>query len=402
MNNNFVLADQKTDWEFLLPLTYFREISNIRVGILKIKEKWEKYLGAGASVSPVGYLKEIKGDAPPAELFVRSNVLPSKKLAERILRLQPDECLMNTRNEWLACKTRGLLTPDEFRKLLTDKLFRAVSCSESLLIRHPWQLTLFNAEEIRKDFKLSGLSSHVPDRVSIRGDYPVYIHPEAVVTDLYVDAADGPVYIEKDVQILPFGFIQGPAAVMYHSVVKAGTRLYNGTTLGPWTKVGGEIKNVLFFGYSNKGHDGFLGDSVIGEWCNFGAGTSNSNLKNNYSEIRVWSIPRKEFISTGRQFLGLVMGDHSKTAINSSLNTGSVIGVSSNIITRNFPPKFVNSFNWGGERLERNYLPEKAMDTARRVMARRNAEFEGRYRKIFEAVYAFSGKIEGVAETVTG
>jgi len=396
MNPKIVLIDTEKDWRFLLPLTYFREISNIRIGILKIKEKWERLFGSTCALSPVYYLKEINGDADAGELFIRSAVLPSKELAGLLKKLKAGGCLTTSGGDWIACRTEMPVSPDVFRERLQKGDFIMEPVENVRLLRYPWELILLNGGEIKKDFVLMDLPRQVSAGVTVEGDYPVYMHPSAYARHVYIDATEGPVFIGAEVRLLPFTFIKGPAAVMYHSITKAGTRIYNGTTLGPWTKTGGEIKNVLFFGYSNKGHDGFLGDAVVGEWCNFGAGTSNSNLKNNYSLIKFWSAPERKFVSTGQQFLGLVMGDHSKTAINSSVNTGTWIGVSSNIFTRNFPPKFVNSFNWSGERQERNYLLDKAMETARRVMSRRSVPFEGTYERIFRAVWEFSREVEGV------
>jgi len=393
---HITLIDTIKDRDFLLPLTYFREISNIRVGILKIKEKWERLCEGRIHTSAVGYLKEFKEEAPASQIFIRSSVIPTKELALHIQKLQTNTCLVTPDGEWVACKTSLPLEPDLFREKLETHDFQTFIVENVRQIKYPWELVLINADEIRKDFELLSFHHRIPQTVTVEGDFPVYIDPSAYIQNIYVDASEGPVIIDAHVQIFSYTYIKGPVAILDHSLVKAGTRIYNGTTLGPWTKVGGEIKNVLFLGYSNKGHDGFLGDSVVGEWCNFGAGTSNSNLKNNYSLIKMWSVPEKKFVPTGQQFLGLVMGDHSKTAINTSINTGTVIGVSSNIFTREFPPKFVNSFNWSGRKQERNYVLEKAMETARRTMARRNIPFDGKYARLFEAVWEFSQEVEGV------
>ncbi len=392
MRPDFVLTDIPEDWKFLFPLTYFREISNIRIGILTIREKWEKYLQAKASVAGTAYLSK---DSVRSGMFVRASVLPDRVLARLILRLKEDECLFDSEGDWMACRLSDAVQKDVFLSLLTNNRLKKVTWEKKAVkLFRPWDLIRYNEEEIRKDFDLLGLNNRILGDVQIRGGNPVYIAPGARLDAVFIDASEGPVFIDEHVNILPFSFIKGPAAILHNVVVKAGTKIYNGTTLGPWTKAGGELKNVLFFGYANKAHDGYLGDSVIGEWCNIGAGSSHSNLKNNYSPVRMWHIAQGKYEDTGAMFMGTVMGDYSKLAINSRVNSGTVIGVSSNIFTPGFPPKFVNSFNWGGAKLQFNYDLEKAIQTARIMWQRRNKTFDAQQRELFEKVRAYARKAE--------
>jgi UDP-N-acetylglucosamine diphosphorylase/glucosamine-1-phosphate N-acetyltransferase len=393
------LVETKNDRKNLLPLTYFNKISNILTGLMTVKEKWQVETGKNVLTNDVFF------DSFPgllSGLLIRSAVLPDSRLVRAVTALKKYEVLTDTQGRWIAVNAPEGISESVLESGGFPGDFQRISYGHTYtFLQYPWDLIFVNAEEIRADFlRLKCTGNNIPSTVKIVGDYDFCIHPTARLEDVFLDLTEGPVYIGRDVKVLPFTFIKGPAVVLNHSLIKAGTRIYNGTTLGPWTKVGGEIKNVLFFGYSNKGHDGFLGDAVVGKWVNFGAGTSNSNLKNNYSSIRMWSVARGRFVDTGRMFAGLVMGDYSKTAVNTRLNTGTVVGVSSNIFTGDFPPKFVNSFNWGGKELSRNYLIDKAIDTARTVWKRRGLIFDRQAEKRFEQVYEFSASWEKINPNV--
>ncbi len=387
---SFLLFETKQDKDFLLPLTYFRDISNIRIGIFKIYEKWERYLQDKAHIFTGDYLYEKYPIGGTYDLFIRSVFLPDKNLVKAVGNLKAGEVLQDEEGEIIAFRTREKIDPGkdfDIEKITAH--FQSKRLSGLRKLTRPYDLIAYNAGEIVNDVKISGFTrTYMSNRdVHITGDYPVHIGAGTQLNGVYLDAREGPVFIGENVTILPFSYIKGPAAVMENSVVKAGTQIYEGTTLGPGTKAGGEIKNVLFFGNSNKGHDGYLGDSVVGEWCNFGAGTSNSNLKNNYSGVKMWHIASKRFEPTGRRFLGLVMGDFSKTAIHTRFNTGTVVGVASNIFTPDFPPKFVSSFNWGGGGFNHDHAVEKALETAKIVYARRGKTFTHIDEKIFREVY---------------
>ncbi len=389
---NFLLLDTYNDWKNLLPLTYFTKIANIRIGIFKIYEKWERRLKMKSLVLSEDYL-----GFPPDEkyeLVIRSVFLPDQNLVQAIKNLQPGEALKDQNGEWIAARFKSPVSVFDREKILSYSFDFQTYKYSVIKIQRPYELILLNAREIVKDFSLSGVRNNSGKGIQIIGEQPFFVHESAKLHGVYMDLSEGPVYIDKDVTVLPGTYIKGPAAILNHSFVKAGTSIYNGTTLGPWTKVGGEIKNVLFQGYSNKGHDGFLGDSVVGKWCNFGAGTSNSNLKNNYSEIRMWHIASRKFEPTGQMFLGTVMGDFSKTAINTRLNTGTVIGAASNIFASGFPPKFVPSFNWGGTSGEHDYLLEPALETARIVYKRRNVDFGPQEEAVFRHVFELVKRLE--------
>ncbi len=394
---NFLLFDTHKDWKNLLPLTYFNAIPNIRLGILKIYEKWEKRLGGKSLILSEEYL------TTPVEfgfeLAIRSIYLPDFDLTQAIRQLRPGEALRDTNGNFIAGRFLENAKAFSREEILDYPFSFAVYEKPVNPLKRPYELILKNSREIEKDFALLEQEileqeNRTSDGFQVIGDRPLFIDESAKLDGVYIDLNEGPVYIGKNVRILPGTYIKGPAAILAHSFIKANTSIYNGTTLGPWTKVGGEIKNVLFQGYSNKGHDGFLGDSVIGKWCNLGAGTSNSNLKNNYSQIRMWHIASRAFEPTGQMFLGTVMGDFSKTAINTRINTGTVIGVASNIFYPDFPPKFVTSFNWGGEIANHAYDVEKALETARIVFGRRGKTFDETEERIFRTVHRLAGEWE--------
>ncbi len=394
MRTLFTLVDTENDWKNLLPLTYFREISNILTGLVKIRDKWEKFLKTRVVTKGVFYLEKGPEDLLDGWV-IRSSVLPDKDLVRLVLDLEENHCIYHDK-DWVACRLGGPVKKHEFfSRLANGSLKKVFTENDVRILKRPWDLIKWNAQEVLNDFDLFEIKNQVTEKIEIVGRFPVFIHPDARLMKAVIDVSEGPVYIGKNVTVLPFVYIKGPSVILENSFLKAGTSIYNGTTLGPWTKVGGEIKNVLFFGFSNKGHDGFLGDSVIAHWCNLGAGTSNSNLKNNYSTIKMWAVSQRKFEDTGEMFLGMVMGDYSRTAINTSVNTGSVIGVSSNIFTRDFPPKFVNSFNWGGDRLQFNYDLKKAMQTASIVRKRREKKWDKNLEKMFAEVKRAAEKYEG-------
>ncbi len=387
--SNFVLFDDIDIRRHLLPLTYYRSIAGIRSGILTLKEKWEKFIDGKAGILTEDYLMSLYPGNLETDLFIASHFYPDKNLTEFIINnLQHGETLVDAEGEIIAFKTQnnnGQIKLNELEKIIPTQT-KIYPGKVEKLTRH-YQLVLNNALQIEKDIALLDLTPTDKKNYKSTGAHFLYLSEEKNYPEVFFDLTDGPVYIDHGVNILPFSFIKGPAAIMSNSVVKAGTRIYNGTTIGPETKVGGEIKNSLFLGFSNKGHDGYLGDSVIGEWCNLGAGTSNSNLKNNYSSVKIWNFARKDFEDTGLMFLGMIMGDHSKTAINTSVNTGTVIGVHANIFTRDFPPKFIPSFNWGGNHFNHNYDLEKALETAKTVYKRRKQIFSPKLEPIMLEVY---------------
>ncbi len=249
----------------------------------------------------------------------------------------------------------------------------------------------FNADEINRDFILltKGKTSE-PLSASNKhfGAYPIFLEKGVKAEAAIFNTNEGPIYLGKDSEVMEGAMIRGPFALCEHAAVKMGAKIYTGTTIGPHSKVGGEVSNSVIFGYSNKGHDGFLGNSVLGEWCNLGADSNNSNLKNNYEEVKLWNYVTQNFERTGLQFCGLMMGDHSKCGINTMFNTGTVIGISANIFGSGFPRNFVPSFSWGGAAGFETYLPKKAFQTAEKVMQRRGLELSDIEKEILELIFA--------------
>jgi UDP-N-acetylglucosamine diphosphorylase/glucosamine-1-phosphate N-acetyltransferase len=382
---NYILFDPKDIRENLLPLTYFRPVSEIRCGILTLKEKWESFLQTGVSVISEKYLQEkYPAFYTDDNIYINASVFPENNLIDRIKKLNYGEKLYS--NQKLIAFRSG--------KILWDEVFETKAIQKSYDkqtdgISNIYDIFLKNAEQIVKDFEriTNGKKSLTlsPDNTVI-GKHPVFIEAGAKVKATIFNTEEAPVYIGKDVVILEGSIIRGPFAALDGSVIKMGAKIYGGTTFGPGTKAGGEIKNVVFFGNANKGHDGYLGDSVIAEWCNLGAGTNNSNLKNNYSNVKLWNYIRKDFTDTGLQFCGMIMGDHSKCGIATMFNTGTVIGVSSNIFGSGFQPKFFPSFKWGGQNYT-DYRFDKAVEVAEAVMKRRHKNFDKIEQNIFKQVY---------------
>ena len=259
------------------------------------------------------------------------------------------------------------------------ELFDKINLNEEpILIKNTWDIFSNNGIALQRDYEkiTEGRKSlPIPDSVNVVNPEQIFIEEGAILNFVTINASKGPVYIGKNSEIMEGSIIRGPLALCEGAVLKLGTKIYGPTTVGPYSKVGGEVNNSVISGYSNKGHDGFLGNSVIGEWCNLGADTNTSNLKNNYAEIRLWDYESGRFASTGLQFCGLMMGDHSKCAINTMFNTGTVVGVCANIFGSGFPRNFIPSFSWGGSQGFTTYLTSKAFEVAKIVMSRRNIEF---------------------------
>ena len=257
-------------------------------------------------------------------------------------------------------------------------------------IEHTWDIFSKNGEALQDDFNLitkDRKSEPIPTSNNIISPENIFIEEGAILEFTTLNATNGPIYIGKDALIMEGALIRGPLALCEGAIVKLGAKIYGPTTIGPYSKVGGEINNSVLFAYSNKGHDGFLGNAVLGEWCNIGADSNNSNLKNDYSEVRLWDYNSESFEKTGLQFCGLIMGDHSKCAINTMFNTGTVVGVNANIFGSGFPRNFIPSFTWGGNSGFTTYLPKKAFEVAKTVMSRRHIEFTEQDAAILEHVF---------------
>ena len=386
---NYILFDGPVR-NALLPFTFTRPVADIRVGIMTIREKWEWYLGATTSTVTEDYLSE---KWPMVELaqnvMINSSFLPTEDLVSHIRSLKENQALVKD-DEILAFHT----TQDQ-ENIDLDAYDHTTYHEDVLQIRHTWDIFSKNAEAVEADFQLltkDRESQPIPDNNTVIGPEHIFIEEGAEVSCSILNASTGPIYIGKDALIMEGSIVRGPLAMNVGSVLKMGSKIYGPTTLGPFCKVGGEVNNAVLFGYSNKGHEGFLGNSVLGEWCNLGADTNTSNLKNNYAPVRLWDYQTESFAKTGLQFCGLMMGDHSKCGINTMFNTGTVVGVSANIFGSGFPRNFVASFNWGGASGFSTYLPKKAFETAKAMMARRNVEFGKQDEDILNEVFELTRK----------
>ena len=369
---NYILFDGPYR-DNLLPFTYTKPVADLRVGILTIREKWELFLKTTTTTVTEDYLSE---KYPMVELeynvMINASVIPSKDLVEQIKSLKHNQAIFY--NEELIAFFS--LSNDE---TIDFELFDKINLNvEPIVIKNTWDIFSKNDIALQCDYEkiTEGRKSlPIPDSVNVVNPDQIFIEEGATLNFVTINASKGPVYIGKNSEIMEGSIIRGPLALCEGAILKLGTKIYGPTTVGPFSKVGGEVNNSVISGYSNKGHDGFLGNSVIGEWCNLGADTNTSNLKNNYAEVRLWDYESGRFASTGLQFCGLMMGDHSKCAINTMFNTGTVVGVCANIFGSGFPRNFVPSFSWGGSQGFTTYLTSKAFEVAKIVMSRRNVEF---------------------------
>ncbi|WP_271766404.1 GlmU family protein [Aquimarina algiphila] len=380
---NYILFDGASR-NALLPFTYTRPVAEIRIGILTIREKWEKYLGYTTSTVTEEYLNE---KYPMVELeeniMINASYLPSENLITAIQNLQPKQAIFYD-EEPIAFYVK------EDQEVDFDSYEITHYDEEVFTVQYTWDIFSKNEQAIKEDFKLLTKdrdSQPIPESNNVIAPEYIFIEEGAVVEFASLNASKGPIYIGKDAEIMEGSLIRGPFALCDQAVIKMGAKIYGGTTVGPYSKVGGEVNNSVIFGCSNKGHDGFLGNSVLGEWCNLGADTNTSNLKNNYAPVRLWSYETESFAKTGLQFCGLMMGDHSKCGINTMFNTGTVVGVNANIFGTGFPRNFVPSYSWGGSGGFTTYLTKKAFEVAKVVMSRRTIEFTEQDEKILEHIF---------------
>ncbi|MET2984492.1 GlmU family protein [Aureibaculum conchae] len=374
----------------LLPFTYTRPVADIRVGILTIREKWEKYLGLTTTTLTEDYLEE---KYPMVEMetnvMINASFLPTEKLAVMVQDLQENEAIYY-KDEIVAFFTIETQEEVDFQS------YTPIIYDEELLqLKRVSDIFSLNAKAIQYDFNLltkDRKSEPIPNTVNCINKGNIFIEEGAKMDFVTLNASEGPIYIGKNASIWEGSAVRGPLALCDNAVIKMGTKVYGATTLGPFTKVGGELSNVVIFGYSSKGHDGYLGNSVIGEWCNLGADTNNSNLKNNYAHVKLWDYETDRFESTGLQFCGLMMGDHSKCGINTMFNTGTVVGVSANVYGSNFPRNFIPSFSWGGASGFVSYRVDRAHEVAKMVMHRKNMVYSKQDQRILERVFDLTKK----------
>lgn len=386
------LTDQQ-EWNSLLPLTYTRSVADVRVGILTIREKWERRSGLETAVLSGNYLSS-KYDSPSYQgdyMLINSSVLASPELFNAISELKKGEELSGEYG-FIALKSEGnpLQPEGEFSKVK----YRG----KEIRIRYPWDIFSFNKVALEEDFELltkGRTSQQIASSNTIIGEGRIFLEEGAKAEASIINTQDGPVYLAKGAEIMEGCMVRGGLALGEGAALKMGTKIYGATTIGPHSKVGGEVNNSVIFGYSNKAHDGFLGNSVIGEWCNLGADTNNSNLKNNYGMVKVFSEEKVAYVSTGLQFCGLIMADHSKCGINTMLNTGTVVGVNANVFGGGFPPKHIPSFSWGGAEGFITFDIEKSFEVSERVMSRRGLPFTDTDREIMRHIFNLSAKFRG-------
>ena len=383
---NIVLFDDHA-WQQLLPLTFTKPVSEIRVGILTITEKWQKYLNTKVSFQTKDYLSEKYALSLSEDvLFVNGKIIPNNELLNSIHSLK-----LNTgikQGDTLVAYRSGSASCLHINECMHESEEITIPF---ISINHVWDIFSKNGEAIKYDFQLitAGKKSlPLSESNTIIGDVnDVFLEEGAIVEASILNTKSGPIYIGKDAEIMEGSVVRGPFALCKHSALKLSTKVYGPTTIGPYSKVGGEINNSVIFGYSNKAHDGFLGNSVIGEWCNLGADTNNSNLKNNYGTVKLYSYVDGKMADTGLQFCGLIMGDHSKCGINTMFNTGTVVGVGANIFGGGFPPTHIPSYSWGGSEGMEEYRFDKMMETANRVYARRELKMTEDEKQILKNVF---------------
>lgn len=394
---NIILFDSEVR-ENLLPLTYTRPVCELRMGILTIREKWEKWLDGKASYITQDYLSDkfpISIDAD--NLVINGAVLPNAQLRKLIQNLKFNQALLKN-GELIAAR----LDEGQFYNLMEDsdiqelEGFEIEESTQFDAINHLWDIFSMNDTALKSDFELltkSRTSASLSTTNQLIGDASqLFIEEGAVIECSILNTKKGPIYIGKNAEVMEGCIIRGGLALCEGSVLKMGAKIYGATTIGPDSKVGGEVNNVVILAHSNKAHEGYLGNSLLGEWCNIGADTNTSNLKNNYEQVKLWNYTKDSFVKTGMQFLGLIMGDHSKCAINTMFNTGTVVGVSANIFGAGFPRNFIPSFTWGGAGGIETYPLNKALDTADRVLARRSMQLSNEDRAIMSYIFNFSAR----------
>ena len=386
---NFILFDGEVR-DALLPFTYTRPVADIRIGILTIREKWEKRLGCTTTTLTEEYLEE---KFPMVEMdeniMINASFLPTDELVDIIRDLKENEVILKDDETVAFFATSSQEVQD------LDSYIQIEYQQDLLQIKNTWDIFSLNEEAIKQDFDFLTLgrkSADIPESVHCFNKKDIFIEEGVELTVAILNANEGPIYIDKNAVVMEGCSVRGPFSLGENSVLKMGAKIYKGTTIGPYSTIGGEVKNAVIFGYSNKGHEGYLGNAVIGEWCNLGADTNNSNLKNNYSEVRLWSYETERFAKTGLQFCGLMMGDHSKCGINTMFNTGTVVGVSSNIYGGGFQRNFIPSFAWGGTGGFMTYNMNKVNETINAVVSRKGLEFNEQEEKIMNHIFEATNK----------
>lgn len=389
---NFILFDDDSRIS-LRPLTFFRPVGAIRIGIMTISEKWEKLLDTKISYLTDIYLQEkYPLKVGTDNYLINGSILPNRELISEILSLDADSSLTN--GETIIALHLTAENLGNFTQGIAPELKNRKSKAEFVKITNTWDIFGHNKKAIVDDFEIltyNRKSAKISLTNQVLGSN-LFVEEGVSIECSSINTLKGPVYIGKNSEVMQGCHIEGPVALCEHSVLKMGTFVYKGTTLGPYCKAGGEINNSVMFGFSSKAHDGFMGDSVIAEWCNLGAGSTTSNLKNNYEPAKQWSYRENKFVNTGLQFCGLVLGDHCKTGISSMFNSGTTAGVCSNIFGVSYHRNFIPSFVWGGTSGFRKHKLDEAIYTAKAVYARRDISFDAVEENIFRAVFELTAE----------
>lgn len=373
-------------WEDFLPLTFTRPVAEMRCGILTFSERWQKILDSEEiSWFTEMYLQQKFREPEKKEsLFLVPNFLPTEAVIQQIKELKQGEALVYE-DELVAAK----INMEGFSLSQIEKMTDIKE--ELVFFKKPTDLFTYNHKAIDFDFELLTKGRISQELSSTNGflgkKEDLFIEEGAEIEFSTINTKTGKIYIGKNAEVMEGCNLRGPITLCEGSKFNLGAKIYGATTIGPYSKVGGEVNNIIIFGYSNKGHDGFVGNSVIGEWCNFGADTNSSNMKNNYGNVKLWSYRTKAFEDTGLQFAGLIMGDHSKMAINTQLNTGTVIGVASNVFKEGFPPNLIENFSWGGFKDDEKFKLDKAYEVAARAMVRRNVALTDEDKGILKHIF---------------
>lgn len=374
------------EWGNLRPLTLTKPLGELRMGILTFKERWLKLLKIEhSSYLTQNYLSEkYTLHTEDINYYINPAYFPTPELLLFVQKLYEGQTIWYE-DQLIAARVSH---EDFLQKTFSPNRIHLKSISQH--INQLWDLFAHNDYAIKFDFDLitqNRQSQPISTTNGVINPENIFIEEGATIEFAILNAKDGPIYVGRNAEIMEGSLVRGSMALCENAKLNLGAKIYSGTTIGPWCKAGGEINNSIMMGFSNKGHDGFLGNSVIGEWCNLGADTNNSNLKNNYSEVKLWNYTQKAYISTQMQFCGLLMGDYSKTAINSQFNTGTVVGVSANVFDSGFPPKFIPSYSWGGYKNSTKFELEKAIEAIEKMMIRRNKNLTEQEIKILNNIY---------------
>ncbi|MEA2041018.1 MAG: GlmU family protein [Bacteroidota bacterium] len=385
--NLIFFDDSKT--KQLYPLTYTRPAADLRCGILTVSKKWESRLQTKQSsyYTSKTLSKKFEAHTEEQNILINGRLLPNKQITEEIKQLKPGEFLCKGETVLSASVNKSQAL--QFKETLKPETI-VETIADFSIINHSWDIFRLNGSEIENDFHLL-TAGRKSQKISSTNRYlqpeRIFIEKGAKLEFSTLNPAGGYIYIGRNAEIMENVSVRGALAMGENALIKMGAKIYGPTTLGEYCKVGGEVNNTVFHSYSNKGHDGFLGNAVIGQWCNMGADTNNSNLKNNYDQVKMWDYDQERFLRTGLQFCGLIMGDHTKTGINTMLNTGTVLGVSSNIYGPGFPRNFVPSFSWGGAAGFKEYNYKKALKTAEIMMARRTIDLDTTEQDILSNIF---------------